>query len=264
MLNGHTSIALRFSAGQPLPLILPEMKRVRELAISYKQDGILPMMTAKYQQVLNLVGDAENVLVLTGEVMDEEVAIEHAKRSESWLLPFAIHIWKCEIAFFLGDYEQVRLFAETAIRLKKIPFEDFWSYTIRFYDTIACLVLAQDHPSSQKELRVAVRRNQKVLRKLVQGAPVNFAHLNVLVRAEMACLRGQKAKALKLYEESIKQASEGCFLHHHAVAYERKALTLHRLGEQGAAHAALEKARSLYEEWGATFKLQQIDSMKFV
>ena len=241
--------------------LLPEMKRLRELARLYKQKGILPLIELKCQEVLNLLGRSEDVFVLTGEVMDQNIALEKAHRGQNGMVPYGVCAWQCEIACFMLDYERAVQHAELTHCLRKNRMNDMWIYTIFFYEAVASLSLAQESPMGRAKHCKVANRNLKKMRKLGRFAPRNFQHMISLVEAEFASLRGNRERAMNCYDKSIESSTNGKFLHHQALACERKSIALGRFGDKTGRLSMIAQARLLYEKWGAKVKLDQIDSM---
>jgi tetratricopeptide (TPR) repeat protein len=237
------------------------MQKIRNLAISYKQDGMLPLIEAKLQEALNLSGRSDDVFVLSGEVMEQNEALEKARRGQNWLLRYAISVWQCEIACFMGDYGRAAKHAEHARLVQKKRLEDLWTYTTSFYEVISVLAIARECDSIGRRLRLHKQANRilKYMRRLGKFGSPNFSHMITLVEAEVAWLHGSHDDALRKYDKAISLARQGRFRHHHALACERKALSLRVGGDHLGWSSAIVEARSLYSEWGALVKLEQLD-----
>jgi hypothetical protein len=102
----------------------------------------------------------------------------------------------------------------------------------RFYYSLALLAQVAESSSSvgvttpamtdvqRAEALAQVERNQVLMRKWAQHAPMNYHHKYVLVEAQRMVLRGKHSRAMDLFDEAIEGAQEGNFLHEEALARE--------------------------------------------
>jgi hypothetical protein len=90
----------------------------------------------------------------------------------------------------------------------------------------------------------------------------DFVHMAQLLRAELTRVRGQTHHALRQYQEAAQQALKAGYLHHAALCHERRAGLLARTRRATEAEAALGTASELYDEWGASAKVEQIAELR--
>jgi hypothetical protein len=79
-----------------------------------------------------------------------------------------------------------------------------------------------------------------------------------LLDAERARLRGDHARARSLYEQAAQRARRQDFIHHAALAHERRASMLTRLRRDTEAAQAVRATIALYQEWGARAKVAEL------
>jgi ATP/maltotriose-dependent transcriptional regulator MalT len=138
-----------------------------------------------------------------------------------------------------------------------VPFVHVADFT--FYRGLAAAALAAELPRRRgARYRRAVGRCRKLLRRWARNGP-DFAHMATLLEAELARLRGRPGVARSAFERAARQAREHQFLHHAALAHERRASLLTALRRETEASSALEEAAALYAEWGASSKVAQLE-----
>jgi hypothetical protein len=106
-----------------------------------------------------------------------------------------------------------------------------------------------------RDLRASLRR----LRTWAQGGP-DFVHMVSILEAERARLQGKSDRAREHYLYAAERATAQDFLHHAALAHERRALLLGGLRREVKAENALAQAATLYEQWGARHKADLLRS----
>jgi predicted ATPase/class 3 adenylate cyclase len=112
----------------------------------------------------------------------------------------------------------------------------------------------------RKEYLSAVAANQGLLNGWAENCPENFRHKYLLVEGERARVEGRKDDAIRLYNEAIRSARESEFVHEEGLANERAAALWLAGGNTLYARAHLLEARYGYERWGATRKVEQLET----
>lgn len=104
-----------------------------------------------------------------------------------------------------------------------------------------------------------ISRNQKKLERWSEHCPQNFRNKYLLVEAEKCRRYGNDFDAHELYEQSMAIASEQGFVHEQAIAAELCGEMHFEAGKYTLADPYLKKARDLYQQWGATAKVTDIE-----
>ncbi len=126
------------------------------------------------------------------------------------------------------------------------------------YRGLAAAALAEDARGAvQRRYRRVLHRAQRRLRGWARHGP-DFVHMVSLLDAERARLRGDPARARRLYEQSAQRARRQDFIHHAAFAHERRASMLLKLRRDTEAAQAMRATSALYEEWGALAKAAEL------
>eukprot|EP00980_Cylindrotheca_fusiformis_P011862 scaffold2817_cov130-Cylindrotheca_fusiformis.AAC.17 len=106
-----------------------------------------------------------------------------------------------------------------------------------------------------------LRQAKQIIKQMeahVKEENVNCHAMLLLLKAELAALIGHDSMAHNLYVDAIESFSSVSLLQFQAIATERAAEFLLRMGNQAAFGEYIKKAASLYADWGALAKVQQL------
>jgi len=143
----------------------------------------------------------------------------------------------------------VRVFRET-------PYAYFPQHLL--YRGIAAAALMSSGPRTKLHAR-ALRQAIRLVGQWSNYGP-DFAHMEELLRAEHARVRGRVEEAHRRYEKAARGALSQDFPHHAAIAKERRALLLIQLRRDTEGIRILQQAQGLYEAWGAVTKVELLKS----
>ena len=80
----------------------------------------------------------------------------------------------------------------------------------------------------------------------------------LLLKAELESLSGRASAVTKMYERAIDAFSRTNLIHFHAIANERAADFMMKIGDSSGFRMYIEKATMLYAEWGARANALQL------
>ena len=132
-----------------------------------------------------------------------------------------------------------------------------------FYEGLVCCQLAHfSKAPRRRRLRIRVENCLKRLRSVAVVNPANFQNKMFLLEAEFASLDCHANIFLPLYEKSIECAATEGLLHEQALACEKAAFSILReKPDLSNARPYIERARDLFEKWGAVVKLDRLDKL---
>jgi len=219
-----------------------------------------------------LLAEAEKGLELARRVhfRDIEILIEAQRSLAHWLRSgespaphghvgdivsistrFWVHLYDGIGAYLFGDFARAAAaFAEAQPLCWSLPAHIDLVYFTLFSALNAARHLPPDEALSAMEPHRL---------RLAAWAPLNpalFAHKLLLVEAEMARLRGESLKALRLFDQAIVAA--GSFIHERGLARELAGEHSLGLGLQEMARRYFENASIDYRLWGADAKAQRM------
>jgi len=170
-------------------------------------------------------------------------------------------ILRMQQRFILGDAAGSLAFAAKADPILWAAQSQVQSVDFRVFQSLALAeVYAGADAHRQAEYAPAIDANLAVLACLADSCAPTFFHKHALVAAECARIEGRALDALRLYEQSIKSASDNGFTPDAALAGERAARLCFSLGLEGAARGHLREARERYRRWGALAKVALLDA----
>jgi hypothetical protein len=246
-----------FFASEPLTLVRGHLESYLRLCDRYGQQSVGMMLKHQLQVCLNLMGESANPVVLTGEVMDEQETIEALQGKHSislvWLL-----LMKHMLAVYFCDSETATSVAAVlrTLAIKKTgAVFPFILHTHHFLSGLAAAPLLRTDKKQVGQCR-------KILENLTaekHSGHQNFENKICLLEAEMAAARGDRDYACRKYGESIEAAQLAGFLNEQALACEKAGRAMMEWGDAAKAHDFLLTASSLYEQWGAFAKVEQLN-----
>ncbi len=133
-----------------------------------------------------------------------------------------------------------------------------WPMLLRFYRAIAVTAArSQDRPlTADESARVAEDSEQMAL--WARNCPENFAHANLLIRAELARIDGRHEEAQDLYRAAIDAAGTRAFPGDLALANERYGRYWLERDQDRIGSLFLLEAMRIYDGWGAAPKAEAL------
>ena len=233
-----------------------EMLQNKQL-MSYKQ--CLPM----WQGILNLMGQSEDPLVLTGSACDEEALIFDLLDSgnlNACRSVYAVKLWLCVI---FGDLGQAQTILNDHLgSLAKGTVAGLGLSFCSFNMSVVYFSLARKGgKESCDDWKSQALGGLEMFKTFAANSPWNFQHHFELLSAENHFLNGDYTLAAKTYEESISTAERHGFSHDAALFSERAGLFYYTMENKDRSTSAFRKARELYRKWGAIRKAVDLDSL---
>ncbi len=254
MWNVSAYLCSSIVAGKALkPLAVDCMTYIEQMRL-LKQDHILHQSLPFAQGVLNLLGDAEDPLKLSGSAMIESDYLAMIESSDARVMSFLhLQIFKNIMCNFFGDYEQG---AKLALG-RSDEYEMKNGSPLVMLDTLHQGISLYAMARSTKETKYirAAKKVRKVVALWLKKDNINVAHYIPFLEAEEAALEGNSAEASRLYTRAIALASKSGFLHDVALASERYAeYLLHDLMDCGRAGQYFQDSIKYYTDWGSDYK----------
>ncbi|MBE9562258.1 MAG: GAF domain-containing protein, partial [Proteobacteria bacterium] len=249
-----------YLVGKRLIVLEPELAQYCHAIAKLKQESILIWNNLYRQVVLNLMGRSDNPCRLIGEVYDENVQLPlHQQANDRMVLHF-LHLNKCILHYLFQEPIQAVENAEIAEQYLDGVISLLMVAIFHFYDSLIHLAVYPSlSPQKQEAILTKVSANQKKMKHWVHHAPMNFQHKYDLVEAEKARVLGQ-LEAIEWYEKAIAGAKENEYLNEEALANELACQFYLQKGMPKIAQVYLRDAHYLYQQWGATAKVQQLEA----
>jgi predicted ATPase len=260
----HYHILLAFHSGRSLANLEAECLIYARHAEELKRGQVVVYIQLLLQAFLNLRGACEDPLVLTGTAMNQEECLALAARTDNQVLRGCVNALQSQLYMFYGRHDLgSKLAIAMGSKLTTIMPGSPYASEDPFCRAMSLFALARRtkwYLQRQKYQRHA-KRAASVIKRWAQKGNPNLRHLDMLLDAEAAALRGDKAQAKKFYESAVVRAARGGFLHHAALANERYGDFLWQdmsRDNEDEARFRLDEAIRFYTEWGAETKPDRI------
>ncbi|MDY6991083.1 MAG: diguanylate cyclase, partial [Pseudomonadota bacterium] len=228
----------------------------------------LPLHHLFHQVVLNLLGHSATPTQLKGRYFDETTTLTQLFQSHDNSALALFYLNKLILYYLFNDHQQA---VENAILTENYldSLQGTWFMPLfYFYAALARLglytTLPFSHTLSQyiyhQRLLKQVRGYQKKLQLWAQDAPMNYAHKYALLQAEYERVKGRHHHARNHYHQAIALAQQNDYLNEEALAYELTAKFYLNIEEQQLAHYYLRNAHHAYQRWGATAKVDALET----
>ncbi len=253
MISAVTSAEFSYFAGVHLGSIVEELEVYRSVCKQYKQLSVVAQVEMHLQFCLNLMGKSRNAVVLTGDAMTEQDVMVATQATNPQYFAW-LHVLKLTLAVYMNDLSVAQ---NMSCRLKHLAFNTMTRCHVAAFLFVDGMTAAMSSVSSQQEKKRAANLVVK-LKRFAEHAPANYLHRLYLVEAEMATSAGRYDEAFVKYQQSIALAAQHKLIHEQALACERACYALQKWQRPMEAQEYLRRARSLYDEWGAKAKSDQL------
>ncbi len=257
--NINNSCFHAFWCGQPLSSLEPEIHTCCDALTQLNQETTTHIVRAYWQSTLNLLGLAEQPMLLSGEVFPEAELVPVMIADRNFTSLSHVYLLKLMFAYLFGDIAaaqnqsgEARHYVLMMVGLILVP-------VFYFYDSLTALAQCNSPSAETSELLQRVEENQTQLQQQwAHHAPMNYQHKYDLVEAEKARVLGQKAEAIELYDKAIAGAKENEYIQEEALANELAAKFYLNWGKEKIAASYMTEAYYCYARWGAKAKTDQV------
>ena len=241
-------------AGKPLKPLAVDCVTYVEQMKTLKADFTYHMSLPFAQGVLNMIGDAEDPLKLSGSAMVEEDFLEMIESSEGqFWSSLHLQIFQSMMCSYFGDFENgAKLAFERGDVYEKkngspLAMTDILHQGVSLY--------AMARKTKEKRYVKAAKKIKKKVVDWVKKGNVNAVHYLSLFEAEEAALEGKSDVATKLYPKAMISAARSGFQHDAALISERYAeYLLYDLKENDRAAQYFQDSIQYYKGWGSDYK----------
>jgi len=248
--------------GKPLGKVYESLKKYLNFIANSKQYHQLTLTQITTQAVANLISDSYQPKQLTGEIISESATIDYLKSINNRILIFNLYHYKSFLSYLFQDFQNSISYSEIAlehsgfVKSEVIFTEHNFVYSLAILGQYryATAEQAQTQPLKQ------VADNQELMEIWAYHAPMNFQYRYDLVEAEQARVFGTPLTAMELYDKAIAGAKENEYIQYVALGNELAGEFYLELGRQKIAQTYLAEAHYAYRRWGATAKLNDLES----
>ena len=250
-------------SGRPLPLVHADCATYSSQMNEYSMTKQRRYMLWQWQVCRNLMGSDESVSRLSGDIVTQEEELATLRNNKDRAMELGLVRVRMFLAASIGDYQMCADLALDFVDecIKRLPAQTA-NARVRFNAALSGFILAKSSPSRGKYRRLGIK-NASIIRSWSRKGNPNCLHLDAFLDAEKARLDAKTNAAIKSYESAIVLAGRQGYLHDQALACERYADMLLELGWNDQALTQMRDAMKWYEEWGATYKVNRLESKIF-
>ncbi len=250
-----------FFVGEHLELIDRKSEQYINLMLNLKQDFSANNKKILRQMVLNFLGQTENKCSLIGVAFNESSMLPIFMEAKNSFSIFGVYLSKTILAYFFKEPKKAVENALMAAKYAESVTGNLSSVEHNFYHSLALLAnYTNVQPDEQEKYVAEILTNQEKMQVWAFHAPMNYQHKYDLVEAEKARVLGQNEKAIALYDRAILAAGEQGYIQEEALANELAAEFHAARGSHKIAQFYLTEAYYGYIRWGATAKVNDLES----
>jgi len=246
--------------GLPLQPVVKDLKNFLQLMKDYKQLFHYLVYVPYLQYCLNVMGEAEDPLVLTGEAMNQEEFLDEAKKEAdtSPLLNLEHRLLSLAVLFGNFDKAERQLLATQSM---DIPIKTALTHVdVNFLGALTYLNLSRRKNRKQSRYRRKARRLIKEVESWAKQGNMNCVDMLQLLKAEeLSTMKNEAFESVRnAFDAAIQYALRSGFIHHAALANERAGKYCLARNEKTYATDYLGRAVELYQDWGALGKVHKM------
>lgn len=253
------SIMHKFFSGYELNRLSEEASGYIKFSQKMNQDMLYEMYAFFAQGMENLLGKNDDPLLLTGIYCNEDAIVFES--GDTGLRRVFFNSVKLNLCFLFGQYEEAYAWGLKSEKIMKgTPQSMHVMQLIKFYSSLSALQLYDESDKARKkEILKHVRKNQKILKKWANSAPMNYMNKYCLVEAEIARLFKQDQKAIDYYDKATALARGNEFIQEEALADELAARFFLSRDRERIAKVYMKDAHYVYSQWGASAKIAALE-----
>lgn len=256
---GH-NMYCRFFQGTNLVSLGGEIKKSLVFSQSRRNQWAVDLLESGARVVDSLT----DLNVCTSGTFDsEESFCNQVETHENHQVICIYNVMRSFRSFILEDYEAALSFsdmAESSIAMVGTQGLLPWPEHVCIRFLIRVSLLTSVAPETKTKWQSEFGATLDVLGQWSLQAPENFEHKRLLAMAELARIEGRIWEAANLYDDAIHAANQNGFLQWEALANELAANLWKEANTPQIEQSYRSSAYAVYQQWGATAKLQRIES----
>ena len=264
LIYGSYLIAMSFFAsfyiGHSLDDVLIYANKALSFSEKYKQPFLKVLVTSNLRILFALQGKTEaNNSFADSDFREDQFIIENEKFGQ----PMAyFYLRKLQLYFLYGEFSKcIEVLPLAEKYFPNIPHHIAFS-EFHFYNALTLINVMEDFPLEKKKIyKTKLEESMDFFDQWASFCEDNFQHQNLLLKAEKAKMLGNDLEAMQLYDKSIASAKKFDYKNNAAIANELAAKYYFSKGLEKIANLYMREAHYLYELWGATAKVKQLEEI---
>ncbi|MDY7225328.1 trifunctional serine/threonine-protein kinase/ATP-binding protein/sensor histidine kinase [Hyalangium rubrum] len=259
--DSATILMNRLAMGHNLDEVYQDTVRYIEFLRKIGIQDALDMGLCSQRYVQQLRGRSLSFETLSGDGFDEQEfeAVLTKRRMSSTRCMY--WITKLQSRFMCGAYQEVLELADKAAGLLWSIHGNLLARELHLYRALALAACIEGASAREREQSLAsIQGHQRQLAEWAEVCPANFRAPERMVSAELARVMGRSEEATRAYEEAIGAARESGATHYVGLASELAANFWRTRQAPIVAHAFAREAWAAYQQWGATGKVEYLET----
>jgi PAS domain S-box-containing protein len=254
--NAHIWCFNALWCGQPLTELAPQIKAYQQQLLDFNQITTSSYCAIYWETTLLLLDPPGYQALSTRQ--EELISQKLVAQDLLWVYKFYLH--QFTVNFLLGNIAQANQQAVQAKDYLQAGVSSIGEAVFYFYDSLTALATIPEPNSEVEAQQQRVQANQTQLQFWADHAPMNHLHKWQLVEAERYRVLGNKLEAIELYDRAISGAKANGYIQEAALANELAAKFYLNWDKGKIAQEYLTNAYYGYAHWGATAKVQDLES----
>ncbi len=254
------TIWARIMIGDNLSDVYENTRAFLDVIRKYNMDIVLKVMGLQQHVVLNLQGRTRSPETLTSDDFDEEKTVATFQELNFVIGLTWYYILRAFVYYVREDYDKALQCSERAQQTIATCFGFFDQTKHYLYYSLSITALYDKYPARQAEFDALLEQHLALFKHWQENSPETFTHKYLLLEAEVARVKGDYLKAMKLYDQSFDLAKQHEFQQHAALARELAARMYAELGQSRVAQIYIQEAHFSYLNWGAAGKVSQLQA----
>ncbi|MEM8638556.1 MAG: AAA family ATPase [Cyanobacteria bacterium P01_G01_bin.54] len=259
--NLYGNIFSRFFEGDSLSNMLASIHEYSLYAQKFKDD-LLSITLAGSEIFIKLLSKEQFEQQNQDKSLSRaEQIIQNGEVSQSWLGVCLYYVLRMHSACVMDRFQEGFDYLQKAQPVLSAIAGSTTSSCYYYYGSLILLNLVLEFsPEEQNTAWEQINVNQAQVKKWSESCPENFLHKYHLVEAEKHRVLDHKLEAVELYDQAIAGAKANGFIQEEALANELAAKFYLDWQREKVARTYLTDAYYCYSYWGATAKVQQLET----
>lgn len=242
----------------PLDEIIEYNNKSILFGTKYKYSFIYNMTLPTLRTAFALQGKTDGPTTLNSPDFSEEEFLSNSNGFGQDLAYY--HMRKLQLYYLFGEYRKcLKLLPEIDKSFFAIPRHIVFG-ELQFFSALSILICMPEFTDEEKSIYAPrLEENYSFLKMWSQLCEDNFLHQYYLIEAEKARIEGRDLDAMQFYDKSIKSARQYDFIHNAGIANELAAKFYLAKGLEKVASYYIYESVYLFNLWGATAKVIQIE-----
>jgi two-component sensor histidine kinase/putative methionine-R-sulfoxide reductase with GAF domain len=254
-----TLVIYMLAQGKNIDELLKETQIYQEFVTRAKDQFSIDWHALKNQFIKSLKGQINDKCSLSDEGFDEERTVQGFREQHNANLLFHYFTWKGLVLYLNNELEEAyRIFNEAIQYTHGVALLPSVGDHLFYHSLVMTSLCLVQSGHEHLEIRRALNKNRKKLKKWMTNSPATFSHKYLLVEAESSRIKGRQQSAIDLYSRAIVSAREHGFVQVEALANELMARFHVSFNRKPVGQVYIQEACKCYHKWGAASKVRDL------